>query len=265
MASPSVLARPGRRAAPAGCHRHAPHAPSCSARKPDAKNRGAWAPATNPGRSGRHQRQSASTNDDTPASTVPAPFMEAGGPRDLTGILAEPARRDSRELGVPAPETDGRVRTGSEGIFGGRPIPDGSGRFDAPRAPHENRAPERGGPGPRRRIRGGRAARRRPRTTTDGTTPRSAAGTRQRPASGKEVRSPPPPPLRTVRAPCNAYGSSLLERPSRDAARPVRFRLAVDLPMAMRVQQLQVVVPLITPSTAPDPMVDVPGLLFRLK
>src|SRR4029450_12466948 len=39
--------------------------------------------------------------------------------------------------------------------------------------------------------------------------------------SGKEVRSPSPPPLRTVRAPCDAYGSSLHERPSRDAAQSV--------------------------------------------
>jgi hypothetical protein len=35
--------------------------------------------------------------------------------------------------------------------------------------------------------------------------------------SGKEVRSPSPPPLRTVRASFPAYGSSLHERPSRDA------------------------------------------------
>src|ERR1700723_3241826 len=39
--------------------------------------------------------------------------------------------------------------------------------------------------------------------------------------SGKEAKSPSPPPLRTVRAPCNAYGSSLHERPSREAAWPV--------------------------------------------
>jgi hypothetical protein len=39
----------------------------------------------------------------------------------------------------------------------------------------------------------------------------------------------------------------------------------VDLPMAMRAQQLQVVEPLITASTAPDPMVDVPAPFFRLK
>jgi hypothetical protein len=39
--------------------------------------------------------------------------------------------------------------------------------------------------------------------------------------SGKEVRSPPPPPLRTVHVPFSAYGSSLHERPSRDAAHPV--------------------------------------------
>src|SRR5262245_46303116 len=83
--------------------------------------------------------------------------------------------------------------------------------------------------------------------------------------SGKEVRLPSPPPLRTGRAPLDASGSSLLERPSRDAAHPVSLPRAVDLPMAMRVQQLQVVEPLITPSTAPDPMVDVPGLVFRLK
>src|SRR5689334_22051099 len=35
--------------------------------------------------------------------------------------------------------------------------------------------------------------------------------------------------------------------------------------MTMGVQRLQVVVRLTAPSTAPDPMVDVPGLLFRLK
>src|SRR3954449_1295780 len=39
----------------------------------------------------------------------------------------------------------------------------------------------------------------------------------------------------------------------------------MDLPMAMGVQQLQVVARLTAPSTAPDPMVDVPGLLFGLK
>src|SRR3954469_24773038 len=39
--------------------------------------------------------------------------------------------------------------------------------------------------------------------------------------SGKEVLSPAPPPLRTVRAPCDAYGSSLHQRPSRDAAQSV--------------------------------------------
>ena len=36
--------------------------------------------------------------------------------------------------------------------------------------------------------------------------------------SGKEVRSPEPPPLRTGRARFHAYGSSLHQRPSRNAA-----------------------------------------------
>jgi hypothetical protein len=40
--------------------------------------------------------------------------------------------------------------------------------------------------------------------------------------------------------------------------------MRINLPTAMRVQQLQVVEPLITTATAPEPMVDVPGLLFRL-
>ena len=35
---------------------------------------------------------------------------------------------------------------------------------------------------------------------------------------GKEVALPPPPPLRTVRDSFPSYGSSLLQRPSRDAA-----------------------------------------------
>src|SRR5215467_3576197 len=46
---------------------------------------------------------------------------------------------------------------------------------------------------------------------------------------------------------------------------PSALPFAVDLPMAMRVQQLQVVVRLTAASTAPDPMVDVPGLFLRLK
>src|SRR5437660_626062 len=36
--------------------------------------------------------------------------------------------------------------------------------------------------------------------------------------SGKETPLPASPPLRTGRAPCDAYGSSLPERPSQDAA-----------------------------------------------
>jgi hypothetical protein len=48
----------------------------------------------------------------------------------------------------------------------------------------------------------------------DGTHPIIVA---QRSGSGKEARSPEPPPLRTVRASFDAYGSSLYERPSRDA------------------------------------------------
>jgi hypothetical protein len=39
----------------------------------------------------------------------------------------------------------------------------------------------------------------------------------------------------------------------------------VDLPMAVGVRQLQVVERLAATSTAPDPMVDVPGFLFDLK
>src|SRR5262249_22835270 len=46
---------------------------------------------------------------------------------------------------------------------------------------------------------------------------------------------------------------------------PSAIPLAVDLPVAMGVQQLQVVVRLIAASTAPDPVVDVPGLLFGAK
>src|SRR6516162_6944478 len=46
---------------------------------------------------------------------------------------------------------------------------------------------------------------------------------------------------------------------------PSAIPLAVDLPMAMGVQQLQVVVRLTAASTAPDPMVDVPGLFFDAK
>src|SRR5262245_66382042 len=46
---------------------------------------------------------------------------------------------------------------------------------------------------------------------------------------------------------------------------PSAIPLAVDLPVAMGVQQLQVVVRLIAASTAPDPVVDVPGLLLGAK
>jgi hypothetical protein len=50
--------------------------------------------------------------------------------------------------------------------------------------------------------------------------------------SGKEVRSPPPPPLRTVRAPFNAYGSSIEQRPC--VARPGSAPPAHDTPYGTR-------------------------------
>src|SRR5262249_22079854 len=59
--------------------------------------------------------------------------------------------------------------------------------------------------------------------------------------SGKEELSPTPPPLRTGQAPCNASGSSLLQRLSRDAVGFCPRFLAMSLPVAVGVEQLQVV------------------------
>ena len=44
-----------------------------------------------------------------------------------------------------------------------------------------------------------------------------------------------------------------------------RLALGVDLSVAVGVQHLQVVTRLLAASTAPNPMVDVPGLLFGMK
>ena len=67
--------------------------------------------------------------------------------------------------------------------------------------------------------------------------------------SGKEVRSPSPPPLRTVRALFNAYGSSMEQRPCEIRSGPVP--LAHDTPYGTRLPQRgNLVVTTSVPATA---------------
>src|SRR5205085_11854965 len=80
--------------------------------------------------------------------------------------------------------------------------------------------------------------------------------------SGKEAMLPAPPPLRTGLAPCNASGSSLLERLSRDAVGFCRKLLAVPLPVAVAVEQPQVGHFVPTTVHTPHPMVQLPLLAF---
>jgi hypothetical protein len=53
--------------------------------------------------------------------------------------------------------------------------------------------------------------------------------------------------------------------PRRTRLGPSAFLSRVDLPVAVAVQQLQVVERVLTATAAPNPMVYVPGLVFYLK
>jgi hypothetical protein len=57
--------------------------------------------------------------------------------------------------------------------------------------------------------------------------------------SGKEVRSPPPPPLRTVRAPFNAYGSSIGQRPFTERGLPIGLGVNLDFTTARPVTEIR--------------------------
>src|SRR5262249_9210784 len=80
--------------------------------------------------------------------------------------------------------------------------------------------------------------------------------------SGKEALLPTPTPLRTARAPCDACSASLLERLSRDAVWSRSRLLAVDLTVAVGMEQRQVVQAVLAAVHAPDPVVDLPLLLL---
>ena len=82
--------------------------------------------------------------------------------------------------------------------------------------------------------------------------------------SGNEARSPSPPPSEPFvrRATHTAQASTSAPRGTQ---RSVSLHLAVDLSMAVGVQQLQIIGLLTAASTAPGPRMDVPGLLLGLK
>src|SRR5437764_3266249 len=80
--------------------------------------------------------------------------------------------------------------------------------------------------------------------------------------SGKEVLLPAPPSLRTGRASFPASGSSLLQRLSRDAAGFCPHFLAMSLPVAVGVEQHQVVQAIAATVGSPYPVVQVPRLLL---
>ena len=81
--------------------------------------------------------------------------------------------------------------------------------------------------------------------------------------SGKRTTLPSSPPLRTVRASFNAYGSSLRQRPLQDAAGFFSNWLSVDLAVAVRVEQIQVLQRVVAAVASPLAMVDMPGFFLQ--
>src|SRR5271166_7161200 len=77
------------------------------------------------------------------------------------------------------------------------------------------------------------------------------------PASGKEVTSPPPPPLRTARESFPSCSSSLSNALCRTRLSHI-YLLAVDLLMAVRMHQHAVLDRILAPMGSPHDMVVVP-------
>src|SRR5262245_38448749 len=80
--------------------------------------------------------------------------------------------------------------------------------------------------------------------------------------SGRRVVSPQPAPLRTGLAPCDASGSSLLKRLSRDAVVFCPHLAIVSLSVAVGVEQFQIVQAIVATLRAPHPVVQVPFLFL---